>query len=332
MSKKPKQLDLFIPEAEDLPPFTNRGVTVSIHWLSITFFSDIKNPMTHLLREFFGYDIEDVFDWSEHFFATNHGARGYRALYFGPENIRLYGYPDTGKHCHLEIPGKVIELYGNQKTLDYLKSLKVQEFEWRCTRIDIAFDHVPFTPKDCYDAWQRGDVIAKCHNDSWDWRENAEGNTLYIGSRKSERFIRIYDRRGFTRLELVFKNNWAENFARVITEISPEEWIIQCVGYLRDYVNFISRNSNKPKDSDFKLLPWWDSFVGNSEKIHLDMASKNPNEELKRRLENYLVRMLPTLYVIRHGLDKDINKIVDVSEYLLNKKHIEKLKILQSVR
>jgi len=327
MDKEPKQLDLFIPE-ESQPPFTNRGVTVSIHWLSLTFFTNPAKAMTHFLNEFLSYGIKDEYDWSEYFHPAGHGARGYEALYFGPEGVRLYAYPKLGKHCHLEITGKVIDMYGNQRCIDYLTSLFKQEYVSKCKRIDIAFDHVPFTPQDCYDAWQRGDVIAKCHHDSWDWRENKEGKTLYIGSRQSERFIRIYDRRGFTRLEIVFKDKWSENFARVITEIPSKEWINQCIGYLRDYVNFVSVKPKNIKSVSHDTLSWWSTFIGDSEKVCLNIDKRNANEDLKIRLENYFKRLLPTLYIIRHGLAKDINKIIDNSDHLLNQKHLKKLEFI----
>lgn len=316
---KPKQLDLFIPESEGEPPSTNRGVTVSIHWLSLTFFSDIKTPMSHFLRKFLCYDFEDDMDWSEHFFNTKRGARGYQALYMGPEQVRLYGYPYDGKHCHLEIPGQVLELYGTEHAIKYLKSLFEQNFSSRCTRIDIAFDQVPFTPKYCYEAWKRGYVITKCHKDSWDWHENKEGNTLYIGSRKSERFIRIYDRRGFTRLEMVFKDRWAENLAHVITEIKSNEWIRQCIGYLMDYVSFEDEKSN--------LLIGWREFIGNSEKINISI-NKEVNENIKIKLERYFETLIPTLYIIRHGLNKNLNNIVDNSLDKLTSKHLYKLKLI----
>ena len=189
--------------------------------------------------------LQSWLEWSEFFQPSNHGARSYSALYFGPDKTTLYAYPDTGRHCHLEMKGEFVEQFGNKIVIDYLKSLFQQEYESRCTRIDIAFDHVPFTPMDCYQAWQKGNVIAQCHHKSWDWRENSQGNTLYIGSRQSERFIRIYDRRGYTRLEMVFREKWAENFAQVITEILPQEWILQCIGYLRNYLNFIDSTSKK---------------------------------------------------------------------------------------
>lgn len=329
MSKEPKQLDLFIPDSEESPPFTNRGVTVSIHWLSMTYFTNPAKAMTHFLNHFYGYGIEDEMEWSEFFQPSGHGARLYSAMYFGPNKTTLYAYPDTGRHCHLEMKGEFVEQFGNKIVIDYLKSLFQQEYESRCTRIDIAFDHVPFTPMDCYQAWQEGNVIAKCHHDSWDWRENSQGNTLYIGSRQSDRFIRIYDRRGFTRLEMVFKDKWAENFAKVITEIPPQEWILQCIGYLRDYVNFIDRTQKKLKNSDYEMLSWWAAFVCNAEKIKLDIVKKDANENLKRRMEEYLERLLPTLYVIRHGLNLDINKLIDSIENSLSQKHLRKLELIR---
>lgn len=331
MSNKPKQLEFdFHDKGDCTPPSTNRGVTVSIHWLSITFFSDIKTPMTHFLRKFLWYQIEDEMEWSEHFFNTKRGARGYQTLYMGPENVRLYGFPHTGKHCHLEIPGQVLELYGTQQAIKYLKSLSDLDIDWRCTRIDIAFDYVPFTPKQVYEAWKRNDVQTKCHHKSYKWWENADGETMYIGSMQSERFIRIYNKRGFTRLELVFKDRWSENFAIVITEIPSEHWIGQCIGYLRDYVNFIDKKSKDKKDEIYKNLSWWNEFVTNTERVKLDIEKKDSTVNLKLKYKSYFERLIPTLYIVKYGLNIDLNHVVENSFEKLKSHHVNKLKKLKS--
>jgi len=57
---------------------------------------------------------------------------------------------------------------------------------------------------------------------------------------------------------------------------------------------------------------------------------KDPNENLKRRMEEYLERLLPTLYIIKYGLDKDINKLIEDSEDLLTQKHLRKLELLKT--
>ncbi|MFH2114107.1 MAG: hypothetical protein ABIJ86_06350, partial [Spirochaetota bacterium] len=72
------------------PPSTNRGGTVTLHWLSITFFTNPATAMTHFLEEFLGMVIEDNMEWSEHFYNLNHGERGYRAMFIGPSGVRLY--------------------------------------------------------------------------------------------------------------------------------------------------------------------------------------------------------------------------------------------------
>ncbi len=75
----------------------------------------VINPavaMSHFLRGFIGYELEDDLEWSDHFFARNHGARGYAAMFNGPEGTRFYAYPSTGKHCHLEIAGELLESFG----------------------------------------------------------------------------------------------------------------------------------------------------------------------------------------------------------------------------
>ena len=98
------------------------------------------------------YDIEDEMEWSEHFYAADHGARGYKAMFFGEKGLRLYTYPYTGEHCHLEIPGSFLEGYNSALIISYLKSLMIEEFHSRASRIDVAFDNVPFTPIMCHEA------------------------------------------------------------------------------------------------------------------------------------------------------------------------------------
>jgi len=91
-------------------------------------------------------------------------------------------------------------------------------------RIDIALDvHYPFWAKMMYDDLENGAVItqAKSHqlitsNTGW---------TIYVGSRTSEKFLRIYDKQAeaglnhpLTRIELECKNDYAEGIAQHIDQ------------------------------------------------------------------------------------------------------------------
>ena len=82
----------------------------------------------------------------------------------GPGGVCLYGYPDTGQHCHLEIQGNVLESFGLEHVRNYLFSLTNVAFELQCTRIDVAFDHCPFTPIMCNEARQI-ETFARVHTE-----------------------------------------------------------------------------------------------------------------------------------------------------------------------
>ena len=77
-------------------------------------------------------------------------------------------------------------------------------------------------------------------------------------------------------------------------------------------------------------MPWWEQFIDGADSIKLEIEKGN-NGDLAKRLEQYLERLLPTLYIIRHGLGKDINQLIDESEDKLTQKHIRKMDILKSM-
>jgi hypothetical protein len=71
-------------------------LTVTVHWLSLTFFTNPAKAMAHFLQHFFGYEPENDMEWSDFFFAMGHGARNYRSLRAGPEDVCLYVYMNAG--------------------------------------------------------------------------------------------------------------------------------------------------------------------------------------------------------------------------------------------
>ena len=269
------------------PPSTNRGVTVGIHWLSLTYFINPAKAMTHFLNHFMGYTIENEMEWSNDFYSLDRGARGYQALYTGPEGVRLYAYPHTGKHCHLEIPGELLERHGSEHALQYLNQLTKWEHDWQATRVDIAFDGVPFTPKMCHDAWRKGHTRGRMHKKSWKWQENADGKTFSMGSRQSGRYIRIYDRRGPTRLEIEFKSKWAKVVAENLATMTTKYWVLDCIGMIRNYIDFLDCKLIDAASPQGNLAPWWDTFVYGVEECNIA-----PTQEVRELSRAGLFRFL----------------------------------------
>lgn len=63
----------------------------------------------------------------------------------------------------------------------------------RPSRLDVALDDgaARVAPGDLYDG--RLDAVSRTHRGGWEWRQNgAGGSTLYVGSRQSERYLRVY--------------------------------------------------------------------------------------------------------------------------------------------
>lgn len=74
--------------------------------------------------------------------------------------------------------------------------------ECRCSRFDVAWHDCPLTPQQAYDEWVAGRVKTRVHKNQHLWISSTDGKTLYIGSRKSSKRVRIYERWAYTQCEL----------------------------------------------------------------------------------------------------------------------------------
>ena len=80
-----------------------------------------------------------------------------------------------------------------------------------------------------------------------------------MGSRTSERYARVYDRRGFTRFELECKAERAEAIWAELELRDLELWPSTIIGHVRDFVDF--------------LRPWWDAVTGGMARAMLRLGS-----------------------------------------------------------
>jgi len=292
------------------------------------------------MEAFLRQPLADVEDWNKVFVDSGKSGRQYKKIFVGPLGLRLYAYPGTQLHCHLEIPGEAIEQMGQAAILELLSSLNeltgvdiavspdARPVNWRCTRLDIAFDHVPFSPRQCYDAWQREDVRCAANRDSYKWIESETGNTLYIGSRLSGRFVRIYDRRGFTRLEFELKGRWAAGIGDVVAAVQFAAWRDVGLGHLRQFLDFVARDTGG-SISRADLLPWWAIFAERVERATERFDRGDAGMDVLAKVKRFLTRMLPSMCVFREGLRVSLDDLCDASESRLTDKHLQKIAELQ---
>jgi len=106
------------------------------------------------------------------------------------------------------------------------------------SRLDLAYDGFPLSPLDLQDIWEHDpDKIGVVQDMTVIQKKNRRGDslgTVYLGSRQTERFVRLYDARGLNRLEFELKGNWAKNvFSTAL--VSGLDWSIfdaLCRSYL----------------------------------------------------------------------------------------------------
>ena len=319
-----------------LPPDTNRGVMahgdngndiqVSLHWVTVTVHTNATVLVPSLLKTLYRMPCEAP--WDEYFPPTGYGGRGFQSLCYGPWGLKLYHLPRLGNYCSLEIPGDFIEWVGQDALCDFMRWLKDGEHKWRVTRLDVAFDRACFKPRHCYEAWREGNVRCEAQRESYKWLESPEGDTFYIGARSSPRFVRIYDRRGPTRVELELKKPIADSVAQAMIALPFEEWLMVGLGHLRQFLDFVDAKSGK-KLSLAPLLPWWEQFVCGAARAEEKYTRPEAARNLVMQYQEYLTRLIPTLCVYKQAFGVSLDYVCDCSEHRLKELHRRKIETLR---
>jgi len=238
-----------------------------IHWLSFTVHAPSETAMDFyklLLCHQFGH-VEPL----------GHGGRGFKEIFKTALGMKFYLSPINTKEVYwsCEIPGLACDVLGweyFEAIGDYLISNYGDALN--ITRLDYAFDHVPFTPEQVRQAIMEGQVrsLAKretLHIDESPFAKKDNGDigtcTVSFGSRTSERMIRVYNKRGFTRLEFETKDLRANLiFRQLCTAINPEVSFYTVLAHLLDYVAFYPS--------------WWGEFANSTNRAGATVS--NPRE------------------------------------------------------
>ena len=263
-------------------------ITYQIHWLALTVKSEREdgfNLYENLFKKDFG-PLEDL----------GNGGRGFKEIYNNSMQMKLYLTPSSYQpqsYWHFEIPGRACELILPNHFLalgDYLESNFKQRYS--ITRLDFAFDHVPFIPEDIQIAIQEDKARTLAKRDSlhitgspFAKKDNGElgTHTVEFGSNYSDRMITVYDRRGYTRLEFQCKDKRSQLVGQEILLSGDEtKWFGIALSHLRDYIDFHTS--------------WWDEFVSASARAFQTVS--NPCEVSTEKLVNWLNRQVsPALSV-----------------------------------
>lgn len=276
-------------------------VTYQIHWLSFTVKADREDAFSlysNLFMDTFG-PLQDL----------GNGGRGFKEIYHNALEFKVYMSPRSSSvesYWHIEIPGRACECIGNEYFLalgDYLESNYKGRYEYK--RVDFAFDHVGFDPKDVEDAIRSNQVrtLAKretlvINSSPFVLRDDGTPGTytVSLGSNQSERMITVYNKRGYTRLEFQTRDLRANVVGRkLLLESDTSNWSRIGLSHLRDFIDF------EPA--------WWGEFVNGSQRAHETIS--RPRDISGSKLFHWIDRQVsPALSVAIDILPEDVMKSI----------------------
>lgn len=253
-----------------------------IDWLQFTYFPSYNEDAEDLTPE--GV-IRDILCLDSLQFQDCKGFYGYRkGLEYN--NIRVLYDGNEGMGFHVQISGQGCRYLESQFGFAWDKFLTLVLAE-KCniSRIDVAIDDNEYLDlKKIKKQIMKGDIVSRFRK--WGIRQERSlsdnstlGDTIYLGQRSSDVFIRIYDKElesggaiNAVRLETVMKNDKAKNF--VINYLNSNfknlAYLTQMV--LNNYIRFVKKkDSNVSRSENVK---WWEDFLLTAEKLSLSVGKE----------------------------------------------------------
>jgi Replication initiation factor len=277
----------------------------AIDWLAVSLYGVEAERVASLVSEAFHFGRPVGLEgWQ-----AMGGARFYgrRYEYLGATLLADPQAPGARDHVHVVLSGEGCAI-GVDAVLQLLVRLRMWSMRCEVARLDLAVDGVPFTPVDAYLAVQRRQVVSwvKRGRDGLvhhTWRScngDGEGDTLYLGGRSSQRFMRIYDRRGPTRIELEMKRDYAQVIAWELVrrwgdDAALARFVVAC---MREFCDFGVPADEVHGARGLNLLPWWEAFVRSVDRLGKLIPDRRDNLSVDRTLRWLDRAVVPSLAMV----------------------------------
>lgn len=223
--------------------------------------------------EKFQYFLSDrlavVVDWQKYQISKENGQiwQYFSGTFGATVGIRSAGHDRTSA-VRLCLPGEWFGRWSNgyvQRTLGILAA----KFDVHCTRIDVKVDDYnrELDFKEIWDSIQNGWISGFSKAQFIEsYGGSTAGKTIYLGTRKSNKFGRIYDRMGVTngkenciRYEVEYKRAAAHAVFIDYIKASKDNYKNRLAAVLRGSFDFVIK---KDKNLDRATrLPFWDKFL-----------------------------------------------------------------------
>lgn len=300
------------------PGSAENQVLFHLDYLKLTFFApsmELMPVIVSLLMQSIG-KIWSKFSDRIIQLETVHDARIWSSIVTGFPGVScMLPKGEFDQYVCLELKGEAFTWLRSQDVLELLEYVHLGMAEgvinrYHATRVDFAFDHVPIDPGMMQDWYDQGSLRSK-GKQSNRWFDSIDGQTCYIGS--NDRKIRLYNRRGYNRLELELKAEHAKQAFNDLTEISVDQWASHAAGRVRSLADFIVPGSDQ-RQARCKLRDEWEQLFGDQAIKRIRPRVRPETEATPAgKINIRMHRMKKTLIELRNALgDKKF------AQYMLN--------------
>jgi DNA relaxase NicK len=189
----------------------------------------------------------------------------------------------------------MLSFYGLKQLWDLLR-LTFEEV--RINRIDTAFDYCPFTVQDVLKEVKDNNLrsyfkreTVTVYDKPYEPNELGKIGTsgINLGGRSSTRYIRIYDKHGYTRLEIEYKGTKSQQVgADLLFSQNPDAALELAIGHLRDYIDFFS--------------DWWEEFIMNFDRLFKTLP-KEIQEMTMEGIKNWFENQVASAFFVLSQLE-----------------------------
>lgn len=295
---------------------------ISIDWLQFT--SKNPNPVT-IIIDVLHLDVKMFIELPK-------GKLGYKKqLFYNDITVLSDGNEDMGTHVILSGKG-CREIENNYPILELVKRLN--KLEIKTTRIDLAIDDVSgkiIKLDSIIEDVQNANIVSKWKSSTEITKRSIhdgglEGQTVYLGSRKSEVFMRIYNKSlqlkldgNWNRIELEIKGKKSEELQKIMTEKNIGKLT---KGLINNYIRIVEPGRDKNK-SRWKTKEYWTKIIDTTEKIQLSRKKEEKTlEELKNWIEKQVAPTLATIVMAEGGDVEFLYKQVTKGKHRIKSKHL----------
>jgi len=294
-----------------------------LHWLTFTVFENPKRASWIVLRLL---GLDNVMP-DEFFRLLGSGGRGYTEIYQSSEGVRIYQKPnDFTERYTVEIPGEVLKTISWSTLQIVFQDFNHAGVRWQVSRCDYAFDlhKNKLTPVNLVSYLRMGGaVFTPSERESWKTilstmrgidGQKQEGNTQSFGSRSSERYVRIYDEHGFTRVEMETKSKRANLLFKTLLMDNVTQWAKTALSFLLDFLDF-------PENA------FWKQFKEGCIRAGILIAS-HLSLSVQRSIDWINKQVSPTLFMLSeiYGLGS-LNSSILKAEDRLNERQLLMMKL-----